>query len=269
MLKHRIITATILIVLTLAILFYLPMQWFLILTAIITLAAAWEWTNLMGLSRTTHRVIYLAIFILTLITALATSIRVILWCAFIWWLIALIMIIGSQKRKPIRPNVFVRGCMGILVLVPCWVAINYIRSQEDGIFALLFLFILIWGADTAAYFVGKKWGTHKLASEVSPGKSVEGFVGALCFSLIIAVSAMIIGHVSYPAWIFGIGLALLTVIFSVIGDLFESMIKRIAGLKDSGNLLPGHGGLLDRLDSLTAAAPVFALGATLLGDYLA
>jgi phosphatidate cytidylyltransferase len=153
--------------------------------------------------------------------------------------------------------------------VPCWVAINYIFIQHEGRLALLFLFILIWGADSAAYFVGKKWGKHKLAPQVSPGKSIEGMMGALVFTILLAIITQLLCRIPLERWHWGILLSLLTVIFSIVGDLFESMLKRNAGIKDSGNILPGHGGLLDRIDSLTAAAPVFAFGSWVIGTYFA
>jgi phosphatidate cytidylyltransferase len=149
--------------------------------------------------------------------------------------------------------------MGFLVLIPCWAALNYLRSLHDGIYTLLFLFALIWGADSAAYFVGRKWGKHKLAPQVSPGKSWQGLCGALVCALFIAAIAGWLSETPIQLWWRGAVIAVVTVLFSVMGDLFESMIKRQAGVKDSGQLLPGHGGLLDRIDSLTAAAPIFVL----------
>jgi phosphatidate cytidylyltransferase len=158
--------------------------------------------------------------------------------------------------------------MGAFVLVPCWASINYIRNQDEGPLGLLFLFVLIWGADSAAYFVGKKWGTKRLAPYVSPGKSWQGLMGALLVSTLIVLTTLWLCNVPFPIWPWAIVLSLVTVLFSIVGDLFESMIKRQAKVKDSGKLLPGHGGVLDRIDSLTAAAPIFVLGALLLGPYL-
>jgi phosphatidate cytidylyltransferase len=154
-------------------------------------------------------------------------------------------------------STLMRGIIGVFVLVPCWLALNYIRNQSDGIYALLFLLILIWGADTTAYFVGKKFGRTKLAPQVSPGKTVVGLYAALICTFIIACIALLICQIPLRFWFGGILISLITVFFSIIGDLTESMLKRAAKLKDSGQILPGHGGLLDRIDSLTAAAPIF------------
>lgn len=271
MLRQRIITALILIPITLAILFYLPPMPFAMLMSFVTLGAAWEWTNLMGLKKVSRRWLYLALVAAIFIVALFKLPVLLLFVStFIWWLFATILIILYPRgSKWWSSSVLIRGLMGLFVLIPCWAAIIYIRIQQnDGIYALLFLFVLIWGADSAAYFVGKKWGKHKLAPHVSPGKSVEGMCGAIIFSLLIAVAVFWLCKIPLRIWPWGVALALVTVLFSIMGDLFESMLKREAGLKDSGGLLPGHGGLLDRIDSLTAAAPVFVLGALVLGTYL-
>lgn len=269
MLKQRILTALILIPLALAILFLLPISSFRFFTAFIALAGAWEWCNLMGVKRTAWRLFYCALLAVLFYAASFIVDFYLLATAFFWWLTALILVLLYPYGSGIwGKSILLRSLMGIVVLVPCWAAINIIRAQDDGVYALLFLFVLIWGADSAAYFVGKKWGKHKLAPQVSPGKSWQGFIGALLFSLLIALLALWLSKTPALLWPWAIGLSLLTVAFSVVGDLFESMLKRQVGLKDSSRLLPGHGGLLDRIDSLTAAAPIFAFGAWLLGAYV-
>ncbi len=269
MLKQRILTAVILIPIILAAVYYLPPAWFCLFTAVIALAGAWEWTNLMQISKPLYRCLYLALVVVIFVDSLFIPVTFIFVSAFIWWIIASLLVMYYPRGGNIWGNsVFLRGLMGLFVLVPCWAAINFIRNQEDGLLGLLFLFVLIWGADSAAYFAGKKWGTTKLAPLVSPGKSWQGFVGALIVTVIIALVTLWLSHVPFLVWPFAILLSLITVIFSVMGDLFESMMKRQAGLKDSGKLLPGHGGMLDRIDSLTAAAPIFALGALVLGMIL-
>jgi phosphatidate cytidylyltransferase len=271
MLRQRIITALILIPIVVALLFYLPSPAFCILTALITLGGAWEWSNLIEIKKVSGRLLYLlltaCVFLMTF--RLPVSELFIFLCTFVWWLFATLLIILYPRFSRWWSNSLLwRGLMGLWVLVPCWVAINYIRNQSDGIYALLYLFVLIWGADSAAYFAGKKWGKNKLAPRVSPGKSVQGLYGAISFTILIAILVFWLSHIPVQTWLWGIVLSLSTVLFSMVGDLFESMLKRQAGLKDSGQLLPGHGGLLDRIDSLTAAAPIFTLGAILLGMYL-
>lgn len=269
MLKQRVITAFILIVATLGVLYFFPPAWFCLLTGAVALAAAWEWTSLMAVKKLAARLLYLTLMLFIFFNALFIPITYIFVMSLIAWLCATILIIIYPRASEWwGQGFFWRGLMGILVLLPCWVAVNYIRNQNDGVNALLFLFVLIWGADSAAYFSGKMWGKHSLAPRVSPGKSIQGLLGAITFSIIITLLALWLFQVSFQGWLWAVLLSIITVIFSVIGDLFESMLKRRVGLKDSGCLLPGHGGLLDRIDSLTAAAPIFAFGALLLGMYL-
>lgn len=269
MLRQRVITALILIPAIIAVIVFLPPQVFFILTTLIALYAAWEWSNLMELKRLSMRSAYLALLLLCFAAALFLPILSILITAFIWWVLAFVLILLYPRLSDWWGNGIIwRGMMGFLVLVPCWAAINLIRNDGQGIYTLLFLLLLICGADTTAYFVGKRWGRHPLAPLVSPGKSKEGVLGALLFTVIITSLASVICQIPFQIWAFGLGLSLLTVIFSIIGDLLESMMKRKANLKDSGQLLPGHGGLLDRIDSITAAAPIFALGALMLGLYV-
>lgn len=269
MLKHRIITAAILIPIFLAILFFATPPVFCFFIALVTLGAAWEWSNLMGLKSFSHRLLYLVITLFFLFNALFIPITYILGGAFIWWLIAAVLVIRYSEQKPWwGKGLLWRGLMGLFVLIPCWASVNYIRSQSDGLYALLYLFILIWGADSAAYFAGKLWGKTKLIPAVSPGKSVQGLCGALFFTVILSVAVLWFSQTPVSTWVWGIALSVMTVLFSVLGDLFESMLKRHVNIKDSGRLLPGHGGLLDRIDSLTAAAPIFALGALLIGLYV-
>lgn len=267
MLKHRIMTALILIPIFLALLFLLPPIPFCLLTVLVMLLGAWEWSYFMGIKNKAS-FIYPVVMIILMIGALMLPLIYLLYFSVIWWIIALILVVRYPKEKPWGKSVGMRAVMGICVLIPCWLAINYIRNSAHGKFILLFLFILIWGADTGAYFAGRAWGKHKLAPSVSPGKTWEGLIGALVVTAIIALCGIYTQQVPYFIWPVAIALSMVTVLFSILGDLFESMLKRNAGLKDSGNILPGHGGILDRIDSLTAAAPIFAVGASLLGKYL-
>jgi phosphatidate cytidylyltransferase len=265
MLKQRIITAVILVPLFLAFLFYTTPRGFYFISALIALGGAWEWTNLMGIHTLLGRFAYLTLMILIFVWASFISLNTIFIIAFIWWIIAIVFIFMYPRASRWWGNgLYLRGLMGVFVLMPCWAALNYIRNENEGIYLLLFLFVLIWGADSIAYFVGKKWGKTKLIPLVSPGKSIQGMWGALISSIVIASLILWWNQIPYPKWLYVIALSLATVVFSIVGDLFESMMKRQVGIKDSGKLLPGHGGLLDRIDSLTAAAPIFALGITVL-----
>lgn len=270
MLKQRVITALILIPLTVGLLFYLPPPAFCVLTGLIILMGAWEWSALAGIQRPFWRVIYLLVVITMFFMVLAVPAPLVLMLSFFWWLFAAgLVMLYPQGSGVWGKSGVVRAVMGLFVLLPCWTALNYMRMQRDGIYALLFLFVLIWGADSAAYFVGKQFGKNHLAPLVSPGKTWEGATGAMLFTFIVTVAVLWLCKTPFIVWPWALALSWITVAFSMLGDLFESMIKRLAGVKDSGRLLPGHGGLLDRIDSLTAAAPIFALGAFLLGQFLA
>ncbi|HVE44803.1 MAG TPA: phosphatidate cytidylyltransferase [Gammaproteobacteria bacterium] len=266
MLKKRILTAIVLIPLFLLILFYLPPLSFCLFTALLTMLAGWEWSGLMGLGGR-YRFLYLCCLLLALVAVFFLHPFFLLWATLVWWLFAAFLVISYPAGVFLWRARVCQGVMGVFVLAPCWAVINQIRIGSDGLLALLILFALIWGADSVAYFVGRKWGVHKLAPRVSPGKSIEGLIGALVFSVLLAGVVSYCLQASLKEWCAVMLLFVVTTLFSVLGDLFESMIKRHSQVKDASQLLPGHGGFLDRIDSLTAAAPIFALGAWLLSGY--
>jgi len=181
--------------------------------------------------------------------------------AIAWWLLAIVLIVVFPGGAWFRKNLVFKSMAGILVLVPACVAQVSLRNDHvAGIELLLYLLVLIAVADTGAYFGGKKFGKHKLAPKVSPGKTWEGVAsGMFCVSIVSLIYCYSLG-LHYQGWdnvLVFIGISLVAAVFSIAGDLTESLYKREAGLKDSGTILPGHGGVLDRIDSLTAAAPVF------------
>jgi phosphatidate cytidylyltransferase len=181
--------------------------------------------------------------------------------ACLWWAIALLWVKAYPLSSGLWGSKGARSVMGLLVLVPAWLALSYLRSLPEGVYLILVVIGLVVAADVGAYFTGRAFGKAKLAPAVSPGKSWAGFWGGLASCLTLMAILWRIWPegmpISLPA---ALGLALVTGLASVLGDLLESMIKRHRGIKDSGNLLPGHGGIMDRIDSITAAAPVFALG---------
>lgn len=260
MLKQRIITAAWLAPLVLAGLFGLEGSAFALFTALIVLLGTWEWTNLAGITQTAQRATLVGVMaVLMLIMWLIGAATAIwpLWLAAAGWLLNLYWVArypaaGEQWQTSMR-----RLAMGLWVLLPCWVGFNVLR--ESGMAWLLFVLLLVWCADIGAYFVGRNWGKRKLAPRVSPGKSWEGVFGGLAATVILAIL--------FAVWLSldmagGLTLILITAVVtltSVLGDLLESMLKRHRNIKDSSQLLPGHGGVLDRIDSLTAAIPLFAL----------
>ncbi|WFE70881.1 phosphatidate cytidylyltransferase [Halomonas sp. M1] len=260
MLKQRIITAAWLAPLTLIGLFGLQGGAFALFTACIVLLGAWEWTNLAGITRQRSRLQCVAgLALLMVIMWLSGAVLAAwpLWIAAIGWLLNLYWVTrypeaGHQWQATSR-----RLLMGLWVLLPCWVGFNVLR--DSGAVWLLFVLLLVWCADIGAYFSGRRWGKRKLAPRVSPGKSWEGVVGGL-----VATSLLAIGFAIWQALGVSGGLTLIIItalvtLVSVLGDLLESMLKRYRNIKDSSQLLPGHGGVLDRIDSLTAAIPIFAL----------
>lgn len=273
MLKQRLLTAAILIPLVIFGIFSLPTLYLSIILAFIVAIGAWEWAALIHLKETKQRAAYVGVVIVSLAGAACIAqhpigLKLILWIALFWWLTALVWVFRFRESEQPPPNLWVNGLVGALVLVPCWVALTVIHKSEQGAEYLLFVMALIWIADSGAYFAGRRWGKSKLAPHVSPGKSWEGVAGGLLF---VAITSLISGsflfeYESTKLLLFTL-LCVTVVLFSVEGDLLESMFKRRAGVKDSGAILPGHGGVLDRIDSLTAAAPLFLLG-LLAGDFI-
>jgi phosphatidate cytidylyltransferase len=270
MLKQRITTALILTPLVIAGVLLLSTDALSLLMSLVVAVGAREWAQLSGINQLWGQLLY-SLLVLVLILAVylylppAWTVWVIGF-SVLWWLLALFRLThfrGGQESPGFEP---LHALEGIAVLVPAWLSLVAIhRIPENGPLLLLFLLILIWGADVGAYFAGHRWGRHKLAPRVSPGKTREGVYGAMASALLCGL---------FLAWWFGIDLpraplvlllCLVTMLFSVVGDLFESLLKRRQGIKDSGTLLPGHGGMMDRIDSLTAAAPVFLLGLMLFG----
>jgi phosphatidate cytidylyltransferase len=205
--------------------------------------------------------------ILLLLAALYTlTAQGVLWLALLWWLVGFVLVASYPKGSDRWHSVPARGAMGLLVLVPAWVGLNYLRSGEfnfaqtdNNLLLILYVFLLVWVADIGAYFSGRKFGKAKLAPRVSPGKSWAGVWGGLAA---VAVFSLVVSQALGAEAGQSIALIIISVVtaaVSVLGDLFESMLKRFRGIKDSSGLLPGHGGIMDRIDSLTAAIPVFTL----------
>jgi phosphatidate cytidylyltransferase len=271
MLKQRVITALVLAPLVIAGALFLPSEILAWLLALVVALGAREWALLSGIQAFAGQLLYglLVLFsMLALLYLFPSSAYVgLVGLSVLWWVIALFRLSrfkgGEASMTGFEPW---RALEGFVVLVPAWSALVLLHQrQEDGPVLVLFLLILIWSADVGAYFAGHRWGRNKLAPQVSPGKTREGVYGAMASALLCGLFLIWWLDSTLDQALLLLLLCLVTMLFSVVGDLFESLLKRRRGMKDSGSLLPGHGGMLDRIDSLTAAAPVFTLGLILLG----
>jgi phosphatidate cytidylyltransferase len=261
MLRERVITALILAALVLLVIFLLPHAATMGALALLVVAAAWEWSAFPRFTQHSARVFYVA-FVAACIAAAwlfgvdRAELDGLIYAALLWWVFALVWL----ATAPARVNRVTAALAGLLVLLPVWVAL--VRLHDRGPQLLLFLILLVVAADVGAYFAGRQFGRNKLAPRVSPGKTWEGVVGGFAAAALMAALGVWWFNVDAPRFL---ALCIVVVVASIVGDLTESLFKRHAGLKDSGKLLPGHGGLLDRVDSVTAAAPVFLVGLERLG----
>lgn len=272
MLSLRVLTALILVPPFVLALFYLPSVGVAALLGVFTAAAAWEWAALCGLTRGRVRAGYSAAVVVLGAAGVmffsrsgisSPPVLFVLAGAVVWWVwIFLELAFRRDAPRTLFTVPYRKVLSGFFILIPAWFATFFLHAADPrSPRVLLFLFVLLWVADTAAYFAGHYFGRVKLAPTVSPGKTVEGVAGGvIAVALLSYFGGTLIWKLDGGRLALWVALAVGTALFSVVGDLVESKFKRVAGVKDSGRLLPGHGGVLDRIDSLTAAAPVFALG---------
>src|SRR5690554_2275841 len=243
-------------------------------------AGAWEWAQLMNVTRRSSRIAY-TVFVGAILTLLmwlvplnmvwqdrqlAPIMHGLIIAGCLWWLVTTVLVINYPRSRRVWSRTrSIVGVFGLLTLIPAWAglvairSLNYAEQPLFGGFAVLFVLLLVWAADVGAYFAGVRYGRNKLMTAVSPGKTMEGLCGGVTLAFVVT---MVLAHwLKIPAEQFAgyYITGLVTVVASVFGDLNESMFKRCAAVKDSGKLLPGHGGILDRIDRLTAALPIFTL----------
>lgn len=265
MLRQRIVTALVLASLLLGSLVSGEPILFSLLLGVFVGIAAWEWAGLLDCRQVQQKVIYA--FLLTLplpflhifITAPWTA--AVFWFGAAGWCVAAVMVLGYQAGGRFVPAGKQTGYVtGFFVLIPAWAGLVWLFPHREGVQLLLLFFVTVCLADSAAFIAGRRWGKSRLASRVSPGKTREGFYAGVTAAFLPALAFVIYRDFSVLAGIWLIVLCVVCAVFSVVGDLFVSMFKRHAHVKDSGHVLPGHGGVLDRVDSIAAAAPVFATG---------
>ncbi|HET7268887.1 MAG TPA: phosphatidate cytidylyltransferase [Oleiagrimonas sp.] len=271
MLLQRVLTAVILAPLAVAVIVFPPTWLFALVVAAVFLAAEWEWTGACGLRSVSARAAMLAFTLALLAVLWWARLTPWLWLAVIlagvaWWLVSLTWLRGyTFAASPSREHVWLKLAVGLCIFIPAWVALTTLHAGPQGHGWVLLALCIVWAADIGAYFSGRLLGRRKLAPRISPGKTRAGAGGALVAGMLVAAFGGWLLDVR-GGWLVALAiLGAVTVAASIIGDLFESLMKRHAEIKDSGTLLPGHGGLLDRMDSVFAAIPVFVIGKLVLG----
>jgi len=273
-LKQRILTGLVLAPIMIGGIFYLPMMQFMVFIGVITALGAWEWANLSGIQNKLGRVAYTAVISIILYGLWYFDLDQnsnLLYVAFAWWLLAFVLVRTHPKFKAIWSGTVPRLLMGLIILLPMWMGFVQIKSYPNSGYLIIFVMFIVWGADVGAYFAGRTFGKHKLAPNVSPGKTWEGVYGGIVTTTLVAFIAGLMLQdtihmdLTIKQWSLLFAATFVVTAVSVVGDLVESMMKRHRGIKDSSNLLPGHGGVMDRIDSMTAALPVFALALSILG----
>jgi phosphatidate cytidylyltransferase len=263
-LRKRILTAIVLAAILMAIVLFLPPIATLILLTVLVLAGAWEWSAFLRLPSLAIRSAYVALVALLMPvvwhgTGTPEGREIVLAAAVTWWLVALTWIVFA----PHRVTPWLAALAGVLALLPAWLALVRLRFDlPRGAEWMIFTLVLVFAADIGAFFAGRRFGRVRLAPAVSPGKTWEGVLGGAAGGALVAIAGSDWFGVPLVAFL---PLCLAAVAFSIVGDLTESLLKRFAGVKDSGTLFPGHGGVMDRIDSVTGAAPVLLFGLTVLG----
>lgn len=272
MLKQRLLTALILIPLVLIAVLKLDVSWFALLFAIIISIGSYELGRLCSLNKKGSYIYSFFAFIAMILLYYLDNAVInfwILFCAVICCTLSLFIIIAYQLKNIVLaiPTFYINiiiMILGKLILISTWLALLFLKSVSETFpYLLIYLLFLVWAADSGAYFIGKKFGKTALASRISPGKTWEGISGGVFFGL--TVTAIYIIMVKVDNKLVFTSLSVIVIFFSIIGDLTESIIKRIANVKDSGHILPGHGGVIDRIDGLTYAALIFVFSLLFMG----
>jgi phosphatidate cytidylyltransferase len=260
--RQRVISAVIIALLLVGAVLLLPEFWSAVALSAVLVAATWEWSGFLGQGVARRAAFMVATIALCALfwwlTGSNSGLRMVLWSALLFWSLALLWVFF----RPRWVSGAVVATAGVLALSFAWLALARMRLDlPEGGQAVMYALLIVWLADSGAYFAGRALGVRKLAPAVSPGKTWAGLWGGLATCAILAAVISWLAHIPLQALL---PVTVVAGVFSVVGDLVESLCKRFAGLKDSGSLIPGHGGVLDRFDSLLAAAPLLLLGIELL-----
>jgi len=257
-LKSRIITGLVLAAGLIAVCYLLPLTWYALFFWIVGALGAYEYSALAGMVRPLSRYLYVIAFsgLIALTWWQPMLMQAGLWFGVGIWMLALVSVLAYPGSARFIRHGWVTAGAGLLICWAAWIALVVIRDAPSGSHWIVWLLVLVGGADVGAFFAGRSFGHTKLAPAVSPGKTWEGLWGGMAMaSLMCGVILLLMGRFN-AGWLL---IMVLLVVMSVFGDLFESVLKRVRGMKDSGTLLPGHGGVLDRIDSAVAVLPCFAL----------
>ncbi|HLS83162.1 MAG TPA: phosphatidate cytidylyltransferase [Arenimonas sp.] len=286
MTRTRVLAALVMAPVAIAAILLLPTPWLAAVAALVMLAGLWEWLKLAGVDDTLPRTILVGLNLLLMVLLVWASrgdggfspvlFQLVTLAGAAGWLLALVWLwrpgFGATDRPLTRAF---KLAAGTLAVVPAWCALCLVHSDSFAALStgaepqahrwLLAALALVWAADSGAYFAGRRWGRRKLAPTISPNKTFEGALGGVVAGVVVALAFGSLAGAGPATWLALALVALVAVLASIVGDLVESLLKRQAGVKDSGDLIPGHGGVLDRIDGVLAALPVFAIGKEILG----
>ncbi|MBL8257978.1 MAG: phosphatidate cytidylyltransferase [Pseudoxanthomonas mexicana] len=281
--RTRVIAALVMAPFAIGAILLLRTEWLIMLATLVFLVGLWEWLKLAEIDDTLQRTVLLTANLLLMVALVWASrgsgdatdlvpLRLMALAGVVWWLLALLWLrfFNFASDHETWARVF-KLAAGTLAVVPAWCALGLIHSsQPNGHIWLFVALAIVWAADSGAYFAGRHFGGRwfagrKLAPRISPNKTLEGLLGGLAAGMLVAAAGALIAGAGVGQLAGVLVVAVFTVLFSVVGDLFESLLKRHVGAKDSGDLIPGHGGVLDRIDGVLAALPIFVLGKEIFG----
>ena len=269
MLKWRILTAAVLVPLVIYSIFYTQARTFVFICFAIYIVAAWEWSQFIVVPRKVWRLVFFAFMLMVLTQFQNIPFQLWLLMNIFWWMAATYLVIWYPRFTIFWRYNMLKVLIAIFILVPFIVLLSKLRLEPDGSILILYVLLVVWSVDIGGYFCGRYWGKTQLIANVSPNKTWAGLMGSIALGLVVGVSlafsfmprVLELAH----GWRLLVLTLLLTIFAAVLGDLTVSMFKREAEIKDTGKIFPGHGGLLDRIDSLLAALPVFIFALNYLG----